>query len=77
MFCHPGNFRAPHPVRLHPSKPYFVFTPPVLGEFTLEPGEEYVSRYRVLLHDGTPDVKMFQRVWRVYAASQTVTQINR
>jgi hypothetical protein len=56
FFCHAENFRAPHPVRLHPDKPYFVFTPPVLGEFRIEPGEEYVSRYRVLVHDGKPDV---------------------
>src|SRR5262249_39181820 len=49
---HPGNFRFPQPVRLHPNKPYFCFAPMVLGEFDIVPGRPYVSRYRLLAHDG-------------------------
>src|SRR5262249_33736055 len=37
ILCHPDNFRAPQPVRLHPEKPYFCFAPMVLGEFQIEP----------------------------------------
>jgi hypothetical protein len=53
---HPDNFRYPQPVRVHPKMPYFVFTPPILGPFTLEPGFQLVSRFRVVLFDGKPSV---------------------
>ncbi len=49
---HPGNFRAPQWVRLHPSKPYFVFSPMVEEAFTIKPGEEYESKFRFLVFDG-------------------------
>ncbi|MCA9080902.1 MAG: PmoA family protein [Planctomycetaceae bacterium] len=51
---HPTNFRHPQPVRLHPSKPYFVFSPPVLGEFSIPPKETYTGRYRYLTADSNP-----------------------
>jgi hypothetical protein len=49
---HPDNFRYPQPVRLHPTKPYFVFAPEVLGEFSIEPEQTYESRYRYVVFDG-------------------------
>lgn len=49
---HPENFRAPQWVRLHPSKPYFVFSPMVEEPFTIEPGKAYESRFRYLVFDG-------------------------
>jgi hypothetical protein len=52
---HPDNPRYPEPVRLHPTKPYFVFSPPVLGEMVMEPGQEQVRRYRYVAFDGPPD----------------------
>lgn len=64
---HPGNFRSPQPVRLHPNKPYFCFAPMVLGEFDIKPREPYVSRYRLIVHDGLPDVPMIERLWNDYA----------
>jgi hypothetical protein len=56
---HSGNFRSPQPVRLHPSMPYFCFAPVILGEFAIETGQQYRSRFRFLAHDGAvkpPDV---------------------
>ena len=64
---HPGNFRFPQPVRLHPSMPYFCFTPALLGAFTIEPGKPYVSRYRFCVHDGKLDPKATERIWHDYA----------
>lgn len=49
---HPTNFRYPQPVRLHPEMPYFCFAPMVLGEFAIEPGKPYVSKYRYVAYDG-------------------------
>ena len=64
---HPANFRFPQPVRLHPNMPYFCFAPMVLGEFTIEPGKPYVSRYRIVVHDGPPDSRLLNRLWDDYA----------
>lgn len=50
--CHPENFRAPHWVRLHPSKPYFVFAPMVEEPFVIDPENPYESRYRFVVFDG-------------------------
>lgn len=70
---HPDNFRAPQPVRLHPSKPYFCFSPMALGRFEIEPDETYVSRYRFFVFDGEPSAKLVDRVWQDYATPPTVT----
>jgi hypothetical protein len=72
----PTNFRFPQPVRLHPNKPYFVFAPMVLGEFAIEPGSHYVSRYRLVVHDGPPDVPVIERAWRDYAEPPVVRQVD-
>jgi hypothetical protein len=68
ILCHPGNFGFPQPVRLHPSMPYFCFTPAVLGSFTIAPDKPpYVSRYRFYVHDGKLDREVAERLWRDYA----------
>lgn len=69
---HPDNFRGPQPVRLHPSKPYFVFTPPVLGRFEIAPGAELLSRYRFFTYDGPPQPERLQDVWENYAQAAVV-----
>lgn len=68
MFSHPANFRSPQPVRLHPSMPYFVYSPCVLGEFDLKPGEPFRSRYRYISFDGAPDHEMLDLAWKNYSA---------
>ncbi len=67
ILCHPGNFRFPQPVRLHPSKPYFCFSPMVLGAFRIDPGKPYVSRYRFHVHDGRLDPAVANALWQDYA----------
>ena len=67
VFCSPENFRAPQPVRIHPNKPYFCFAPMVDGAFKIEPGKEYVSRYRYLVTSNATDVNMIQEHWNEYA----------
>jgi hypothetical protein len=64
---HPGNFRAPQPVRLHPNMPYFSFVPQQLGEFSIVPGEPYVARFRFIVADGGPDQALFDAFWNGYA----------
>jgi hypothetical protein len=64
---HPSNARFPAPVRLHPSKPYFVYSPVVLGELTITPEDPLVSRYRYVTHEGRPDADALHAAWRDYA----------
>ena len=64
---HPENFRAPQPMRVHPTEPFFNFAPQQAGDFELQPGKTYVSRYRFVIHDGAPDKDLLDRIWTAYA----------
>jgi hypothetical protein len=70
---HPGNVRAPQPMRIHPTEPFFNWAPTQLGRMAIEPGQPYVSRYRFIVHDGVPDVAFIERLWRDYADPPRVT----
>lgn len=59
---HPENFRSPQWVRLHPAKPYFVFSPMVEEPFLIQNVEPYVSRFRFLVFDGEIDDATVKRV---------------
>lgn len=72
---HPTNPRFPSPVRLHPDKPYFVFTPVVLGEMAIEPDQPLVSRYRYVVHDGPPDSRLLDAAWNDFAEPPEVRTI--
>ncbi len=72
---HPGNFRFPQPVRLHPSLPYFCFAPASLGLFTIAPGKPYVSRYRFVVHDGRLPVETADQLWHDYADPPRVSVV--
>lgn len=71
MLGHPGNFRAPQPVRVHPREPYFCFTPSQLGRWTIEPGQPYIARYRCLVFDGPPDQAVIEAYWQGFAQPAT------
>ena len=64
---HPENFRAPQPMRLHPTEPFFNFAPQQMGDMEIAPGKPSVSRYRFIVHDGAPDKKTLDRLWNDYA----------
>ncbi|WP_339727078.1 PmoA family protein [uncultured Gimesia sp.] len=72
ILSHPTNFRFPEPVRIHPSMPYMVFTPSVLGDWKIEPGKPNVSRYRFLVHDGLTHPST-EPVWQNYATPPTAS----
>ncbi|MBP83912.1 MAG: hypothetical protein CMO61_08695 [Verrucomicrobiales bacterium] len=59
-----GNFRHPQWVRLHPNKPYFVFSPIVEKSFQIKPGEPYVSKFRYLVFDGEPEFSVIEEAKR-------------
>jgi len=67
ILCHPENFRAPQPMRVHPSEPFFCYAPQQIGDMEIAPGKPYVSRYRFVIHDGPPDKEVLNRIWNDYA----------
>jgi hypothetical protein len=54
-------------MRMHPTEPFFCFAPPQLGEFSIEPGKHYVSRYRFVVFDGAPNKELLDSLWEDYA----------
>lgn len=70
---HPGNFRHPQTVRIHPSEPFFNYAPTQLGDMSIEPGSPYVVRYRYITYDGEPDPELIDRMWNDYAYPAGVT----
>jgi hypothetical protein len=70
---HPGNFRAPQPVRVHPNEPYVSFTPSQDGDWKIEPGAPYVARYRFIAADGPPDRSKLDAWWTGYALPAEAT----
>jgi hypothetical protein len=73
VLSHPDNFRHPEPVRIHPTEPYFVWTPSQLGEWSIEPGRPHRVRYRYVVHDGAPDALELDRIWNDFANPPAVT----
>jgi len=73
---HPTNFRAPQGLRVHPTNPYWSFTPVTAesgGRTELQPGMPYASKFRVVVFDGNADATLLNRLWNDYATPPTVT----
>ena len=73
---HPTNFRAPQAMRINPDQPFFCYSPSLIGDWKIEPGKPYVSRYRFIVYDGAPDKHELDRLWNDYAdpVNATITQ---
>jgi hypothetical protein len=67
ILSHPQNFRAPQPIRIHPTEPFFNWAPSQLGRWEISSAHPYISRYRVIVIDGAPDVPTIERLWQDYA----------
>ncbi len=63
VLSHRENFRSPQSVRLHPTKPYFCFSPCVDAPFTIEKPNNYVSKYRYLLTSNAIDPEWIDAQW--------------
>jgi hypothetical protein len=67
VLCHPGNFRAPQPVRVHPLIPFVSFAPQMAGDMRIGPGDTHVMRYQIVAFDGEPDPDVIEQWWNDYA----------
>jgi hypothetical protein len=63
VLSHVDNFRSPQPARLHPTKPYFCFTPCVEEEFIIDREHPFRSHYRYLVTDAKPDAAWLNDQW--------------
>ncbi len=73
ILIHPGNFRFPQPLRLNPKNPQLCIAPSQDGDWAIEPGKPYVSRYRILVIDGPANAAWIESRWNEYA-KQPVTK---
>jgi len=73
MLGHPDNFRAPEPLRVHPTDPYICFAPSRLGGWSITASQPFAARYRFVVTDGPADAALLDRLWRDYADPPIVT----
>ena len=74
FLSHPANREHPEPMRVWPSSMkgmFFEFCPIRLNAWTLEPGHEYLLRYRLVVYDGTITCETAQGLWRNFANPTT------
>lgn len=70
---HVDNFRAPQPMRIHPTEPFFNFAPTQAGPFAIVPGQPYRARYRYVAFDGPPDTSHLDRMWHDFSFPPVAT----
>ncbi len=73
ILSHPKNFRSPQPMRIHPTEPFFCFSPPQAGDFEIKPTEVYTSNYRFIVFDGEPDTAFINSQFMDYSDPMKVT----
>ena len=67
ILMHPSNFRFPQPLRLNPKNPQLCIAPSQDGNWSIDPGKPYISKYCLLVFDGKPDAKWIEAQWQSYA----------
>jgi hypothetical protein len=75
IMVHPENERFPEPMRIwesnrlqsRPSGSFFSYSPVQLGDWTLEPGNDYQFKYRFLIYDGKIDAEFAEQMWQQFA----------
>lgn len=74
LMDHPSNFRHPQSMRIWPANgAFFNWAPVQLGDHTIEPGDEYVSRYRFFVHEGEATVERMEAAWTDFGDPPAVT----
>lgn len=65
---HPSNEGAPNTVRVPPENPYVIYCPSKSGSVRLQAGKDHIFRYRLVAHNGGPDVAALEELWKQFAA---------
>ncbi|MBC7827968.1 MAG: PmoA family protein [Chitinophagaceae bacterium] len=67
VFNHPSNFRYPQAIRVHPSMPYWAYSPVVDGPFFIAPGAFYRAKFRYYVHDGGAQAPVIEKQFTSWA----------
>jgi hypothetical protein len=68
IMSHPKNLHHPEPLRIWPNGGvFFNFAPSQLNDWTMEPGNDYIFRYRFYVHEDQISVPDAERIWRDFA----------
>jgi len=71
---HPENRDFPEPMRIWPSGDvFFNFCPIQKNAWTLEPDNEYVFKYRILVHNGKITPQQAERFWQDFGNPPVIT----
>ncbi|MFO1483494.1 MAG: PmoA family protein [Verrucomicrobiaceae bacterium] len=70
ILIHPSDFRFPQPLRLNPKNPQLCVAPSQDGDWAIESGKPYISKYRILVFDGKPDAKWIEAQWAAYSTTK-------
>ena len=73
IMTHPQNFRFPQHMRIwDKGGTFFCYSPSLGGDWSIEPGEDYVSQYRFYVHEGHRDTDSVEECWHDFAEPPTV-----
>jgi Family of unknown function (DUF6807) len=71
---HPQNVTHPTVARIHPEElPFFTYVPGHDIKVTIGAEKPTIFRYRILIHDGHPDAKLDEEIWRDFAEPPKLT----
>ena len=75
LMTHPKNFHFPEATSIWPGISFFAYTPvdQTVKEWTLEPGQDYVFRYRFVASMGQVDAAQASQYWNDFASAPTAT----
>lgn len=84
FMSHPQNREHPEPMRMWPSDEqggkenvFFMFTPIRHKAWTLEPGHNYVLKYRLLVFDGDITAEEAETYWNDFASPPEIKILNK
>jgi len=72
---HPQNHEHPQPMRIWNGRPeiFFNFCPVQAADWKLDPGSDYVLRYRLHVHDGTLTPAEAEQLWQSFGHPPRIT----
>ncbi len=75
FMSHPQNYEHPEPMRIwsHTDDIFFSFCPIQKTDWKLEPGNQYVLRYRLYVYDGAIDPQEARRLWSDFGCPPAVS----
>ena len=73
MFDHPSNQKYPTPVTIHAKIPYFGYAYTKNGPHTVVMDDPLKLLYRILVHDGHPDMELNERIAQDFTNPPAVT----